>query len=83
MRAAPWFRRNIHRHRSGRADRPPAFMPLAEDESLAGFALRIERVEGLFETFFGGLPSVDGTAHDGFRFGSSLGLLRFALFARS
>jgi hypothetical protein len=30
---------------------PPAFVPLAENKSLTGFSLRIERVEGLFETF--------------------------------
>jgi hypothetical protein len=41
----------------------PAFMPLAEDEGLAGFSLCIERVEGLFEIFFRGLSSVDRTAN--------------------
>jgi hypothetical protein len=40
----------------------PTFGTLAGDEGLGGFALRIERVELLFQTFFGGLAGVDGAA---------------------
>src|ERR1700680_4349197 len=41
----------------------PAFMPLAVDEGLAGFALRLQRIELLFEPFLGRLAGVDRTAH--------------------
>ena len=34
-------------------------MLLAVNERLTRFALRVERVEGLFETLFGRLPRVD------------------------
>src|SRR3984893_9722562 len=40
----------------------PAFMPLAVDEGLAGFALRLQRIELLFEPFLGRFASVDRTA---------------------
>src|ERR1700736_576738 len=40
----------------------PAFMPLAVDEGLAGFALRLQRIELLFEPFLGRFASVDPTA---------------------
>ena len=39
-------------------------MPLADDEGLAGFALRVERVELLLEPLLGGFAGVDG-ATDG------------------
>src|ERR1700724_1659439 len=45
---------------------PPALMHLAADERFTRFALRIERVEGLFQTLFRRLPRVDGTTHHGF-----------------
>jgi hypothetical protein len=38
----------------------PAFGTLAGDEGLGGITLRIEGVEVLFETFFGGLAGVNG-----------------------
>jgi hypothetical protein len=41
-------------------------MPLTGDKCLGGLALGIERVEGLFQTFFGRLPCIDGTVHCGF-----------------
>ena len=40
----------------------PAFVLLGHDECGAGFALRIERVESLVQTLFGGLAGVDRTA---------------------
>jgi hypothetical protein len=40
----------------------PAFMPLAVDEGLAGFALRLQRIELLFEPFLGRLTGIDRTA---------------------
>jgi hypothetical protein len=43
-------------------ERPPSFLPLAEDVCLTGFALRVERVKGLFESLFGGLAGVNRTA---------------------
>src|SRR6202040_156040 len=39
----------------------PAFMPLAVDEGLAGFALRLQRIEFLLEPFLGRLTSIDRT----------------------
>src|SRR5208337_4801061 len=41
----------------------PALMPLTANERLAGFALRVEGVELLFEPFFRGLAGVDGAAN--------------------
>src|SRR6185437_7800465 len=41
---------------------PPAFVPLAVDEGLAGFALRLQRIEFLFEPLLGRLAGVDRTA---------------------
>jgi hypothetical protein len=38
------------------------FAPLALNESFGGFALRIERIEFLFESFLGRFPRVDRTA---------------------
>src|SRR5438876_7163569 len=40
----------------------PALVTLAADVGLAGFALRLERVELLFEPFLGGFAGVDGAA---------------------
>src|SRR5207247_11471720 len=40
----------------------PALVTLAADVGLAAFALRVERVELLFEPLLGGLAGVDGTA---------------------
>src|SRR5271165_243477 len=40
----------------------PALMPLTSNERLAGFALRVEGVELLFEPFFRGFAGVDGAA---------------------
>src|SRR6202040_4363415 len=40
----------------------PAFVPLAVDEGLAGFALRLQRIEFLLEPFLGRFASVDPTA---------------------
>src|SRR5439155_15269084 len=40
----------------------PALVALAADVGFAGFALRLERVEFLFEPFLGGLTGVDGAA---------------------
>jgi hypothetical protein len=45
----------------------PAFMLLAQDIRLTGFALRVQRVEGLIETFFRRLPRIDGAANAGWR----------------
>src|SRR5207253_11145763 len=42
--------------------RYPALVPLAADIGLAGFALRLQRVEFLFETFLGGFAGVDRAA---------------------
>src|SRR5580658_1533141 len=42
--------------------RNPSLAPLAPDESLGGLALRIERVEFLFEPFFGRFARVDRAA---------------------
>ena len=39
--------------------RAPAFLPLAGYECLAGFPLSVQRIERLFETFFGRLSRVD------------------------
>src|SRR6516225_2606748 len=41
----------------------PAFVPLARDEGLAGLALRLQRIELLFEPLLGGFAGVDRTAH--------------------
>src|SRR5271166_4071754 len=46
-----------------RAQAHPAFVPLAVDEGLAGFALRPQRIEFLFEALLGRLAGVDRTAH--------------------
>src|SRR5207247_985865 len=40
----------------------PALVALAADVGLAGFALRLERVEFLLEALFGGFAGVDGAA---------------------
>jgi hypothetical protein len=40
----------------------PAFVPLALDEGLTGFALRLQRIELLFEPLLGRLGGVDRTA---------------------
>src|SRR6476659_1780893 len=45
-----------------RAQAHPAFVPLAVDEGLAGFALRLQRIELLFEPLLGRLAGVDRTA---------------------
>src|SRR5205823_4357733 len=47
----------------------PAFMALACDERLAGFALCLERIKGLLQPFFGGFPGVYGTSHAGLKDG--------------
>jgi hypothetical protein len=39
----------------------PAFMLLAEDKSVAGFALGLERVERLLQSFLGGFAGIDST----------------------
>jgi hypothetical protein len=64
----PLQRRPIHR----RAGEPavaitlrqthPAFVPLTGDEGLAGFALRLQRIEFLVEPVLGGFTGVDRTA---------------------
>jgi hypothetical protein len=41
-------------------DRFPAQRLVAEDVGLAGFALGVERIEFLLQTFFGGFTVVDG-----------------------
>src|SRR5579862_182463 len=40
----------------------PALMTLAHDERLAGFALRMQRVELLLQPLFGGFAGIDGAA---------------------
>src|ERR1700730_4914136 len=45
-----------------RAQAHPAFVPLAVDERLAGFALRLQRIEFLFEPLLARFASVDPTA---------------------
>ena len=42
----------------------PALVALTQDESLAGFPLRIEGVEGLLQTFFTRLPGIYRTTND-------------------
>ena len=60
--AAPCCRpRNRHRRTIG--EKLPAFMPLAQDVGLAGLALGVEGVEGLFQSFFGRLAGVDRTTN--------------------
>src|ERR1700757_1536136 len=44
-----------------RAHADPAFVPLAVDEGLAGFALRLQRIEFLLEPLLGRFASVDRT----------------------
>src|SRR5262249_32777038 len=44
-----------------RAQADPAFVPLAVDEGLAGFALRLQRIELLFEPLLGRLGGEDRT----------------------
>jgi hypothetical protein len=41
----------------------PAFVPLARDEGLTGFALRLQRIELLLEPLLGRFAGVDRTAH--------------------
>ena len=43
----------------------PALVLLARDIGLAGLPLRLQRVEVLFQAFFGGFAGVDGAAHRG------------------
>ena len=43
----------------------PAFMALAGDVGLTGFALGLKGVERLLQSFLGRLASVDGTSHAG------------------
>jgi hypothetical protein len=43
----------------GGLDRSPALPLLASDERLARLALRVQRVEVVFETLFGGFPGID------------------------
>jgi hypothetical protein len=45
-----------------RAQVHPPFVPLAGDEGLAGFALRLQRIELLFEPLLGRFARVDRTA---------------------
>src|SRR6202011_4698458 len=40
----------------------PAFVPLARDEGLTGFALRVQRIELLLEPLLGRLAGIDRTA---------------------
>jgi len=47
---------------------PPALVSLAGDEGLAGLALRVQRVELLFQSLFRALARVDAAAHDHFGF---------------
>jgi len=49
------------RHHKPRA-RPPAFVPLAVDEGLAGFTLCLQRIEFLVEPLLGGFAGVDRAA---------------------
>jgi hypothetical protein len=44
-----------------RAHADPAFVPLPVDEGLAGFALRLQRIEFLLEPLLGRFASVDRT----------------------
>src|SRR5260221_799862 len=46
----------------GGLDQPPALAPLAADKGLAGFALRLQRVELLLQPVLGGFAGVDGAA---------------------
>src|SRR5260221_13061742 len=46
----------------GGLDQPPALAPLAADKGLAGFALRLQRVELLIQPVLGGFAGVDGAA---------------------
>src|SRR3954470_391241 len=46
----------------GGLDQPPALAALAADERLAGFALRMQRVEILLQPFFRRFAGVDGAA---------------------
>src|SRR6516225_10011657 len=46
-----------------RAQAHPAFVALADDEGLAGLALRLQRIEFLFEPLLGGFAGVDGAAN--------------------
>src|SRR5208282_1801365 len=46
-----------------RAQADPAFVPLAVDEGLTGFALRLQRIEFLFEPLLGRFAGVDRTAY--------------------
>src|SRR5215831_5479673 len=41
----------------------PAFVALAGDEGLAGLALRLQRIEFLFEPLLGGFAGVNGAAN--------------------
>ena len=43
----------------------PALLPLARDVGLADFALRLQRIKGLRQSFFRRFPRVDGTICDG------------------
>src|SRR5439155_18664992 len=45
-----------------RAQADPAFLPLALDEGLAGFALRLQRIKFLLEPLLGRFAGVDRTA---------------------
>src|SRR6516162_6227931 len=45
-----------------RAQAHPAFVPLAVDKRLAGFVLRLQRIELLFEPLLGRLAGIDRTA---------------------
>ena len=46
-----------------RAQAHPALVSLARDESLAGLALRLQRIEFLLEPLFGGFARVDRAAN--------------------
>src|SRR4051794_999546 len=46
----------------GGLDQPPALAALTADERLAGFALRMQRVEILLQPFLGRFAGVDGAA---------------------
>src|SRR5271169_6177444 len=46
-----------------RAQAHPAFVALAGDEGLAGLALRLQRIEFLFEPLLGGFAGIDGAAN--------------------
>ena len=45
-----------------RAQADPAFVPLARDEGLTGFTLRLQRIEFLLEPLLGRFAGVDRTA---------------------